>query len=710
MNYKRCTAIMKTHIFTMVLVLSSFNANSSDVPPVTPIPLIPEHSSTQSLGQSLSYTWQESAGATSYDFYIYDRTLATIIYRNDSIPSSVCASGTCVFEPPASALLPIGSNHLWQLAASNLSGTSGFSHSLFDIIDPDLPNLDEYALVFADEFSTSELDSSLWNTALLWGPYLQTNNEKQLYVDTLGMHQDFSHNPFAFSGDTLRITATPVSSNLTTPTRPPSDSELWQPNTYSEYEKNYESGTPGEANYNPGFESTDIEYLSGIITTYGSFNMTHGYVEMRAKLPAGRGLWPAFWLLPQHYVKDVPEIDVMEFLGQDKDRLYHTYHYFDIEDNWNLISTPSYTTISDDWTSEFHTFGMAWSPTGITWFVDGLESKSIGQNDYIIPNQPMHLLANLAVGGNWPGSPDDTTAFPAEFEIDYIRAYKKNLSLDLNLEKDYQIMFNDEFDGDTLDSEKWNTHFLWGPYLPINNEEQYYVDALGADAGKISPFIIKDGILSITAKSEVDQLNTSIPQLLPEKTDSIWSNFDTFQRNLSYVPPNYTSGIITSYEAFKFAHGYAEIRAKIPKGDGLWPAFWLLNGYYVSQQPEIDIMESSGEAPQEIVHSYHHYDNGGLQSQSFSSTHPDTSDGYSSEFHTYGARWQPGKIEWYIDGVLMHSYADDDVGYQVMYVIANLAVGGDFTKSATDPSIFPTSLDIDYIRVYQEKGFTLTSQ
>ena len=572
-----------------------------------------------------------------------------------------------------------------------------------------LPDKIYYELVFNEEFSTTELNSSNWNTALLWGPYLPTNNEQQLYVDSLGMHADFAHTPFTLNGETLKITATPTSTELLPPARPASDSPLWQPNSYSEYNQNYASGSQGEVGFVEGYHESDVEYLSGIITSYGSFSMTHGYVEMRAKLPSGRGLWPAFWLLPQHYVKDVPEIDVMEFLGHNVGTIYHTYHYFEIENNWNLISTPSYESISSDWTKDFHTFGMAWSPTEIIWYVDGAETKRIQDSEFIIPNQAMHLLANLAVGGNWPGSPDESTQFPATFEIDYIRAYKKKLTPELNLAQDYQLMFNDEFTSETLDANKWNTHFLWGPYLTINNEEQYYVDALGSDASGLSPFSISpgpsnEGILSITARESDDSLGFAIPQTLPSSDDSIWSQFETFQRDSTYIPKNYTSGIITSYDAFKFAHGYSEIRAKIPKGDGLWPAFWLLNGYYVNQQPEIDIMEVRGENPAEIVHSYHYHENGELISQSFTSSHANTDDGYSDAFHTYGVRWQPGRIDWYIDGELMNTIEDENVGYQVMYVIANLAVGGNFNYSPVDTSQFPKSLDIDYIRVYQEKS------
>lgn len=683
-------------------------------PAQTPVALTPEHRSSQPVDQALSFSWQASDNASSYDFLIYDRTIASVTYRNRSVASSICESGTCIFQPPDSVQLPVGSDHFWRVAAVNEYGKSDFSYSLLDITGTDSgpsgsysilydDNFSDYELLFADDFSNATLDPEKWDTGLLWGPYLQINNETQLYVDSLGMHSSLGFTPFELTGSTLKITAVPVSSEHPVPPRPAPSSSLWQPRPYSEYRYNAPVGSPGDDNYNRGFQSDEIDYLSGIITSYGSFKMSHGYVEARVKLPAGRGLWPAFWMLPTHYVEDVPEIDVMEFLGQDVDRVYHTYHYFDIANNWQLISTPSYTTLADDWTEAFHTFGMAWSPREIVWYVDGVETRRINDTEYRIPGQAMYLIANLAVGGNWPGNADESTPFPATYEIDYIRAYKKRLSPTLNLAEDYQIMFEDDFTDASLDPAKWNTHFLWGPYQPINNEEQYYVDALGSDAGGASPFFINDGILSITARAADDPAAFPIPQTLPLEDDSLWQDFTTFNRNLQYSPGNYTSGIITSYDAFKFAYGYAEIRARIPSGAGLWPAFWLLNGYYIDQQPEIDIMEVRGENPHQIVHSYHRREAGVQQSTSFLTDGGNLPEGYSDDFHTYGVRWQPGSIEWYIDGELVQSYAGEDVGYQLMYVIANLAVGGDFNEREVDTSLFPTSLDIDYIRVYQEK-------
>ncbi len=561
-------------------------------------------------------------------------------------------------------------------------------------------NLGDYSLVFSDNFNGNSLNPAKWNTGLLWGPYVPINNEQQLYVDTLGMHQNFSHSPFSFTGTSLKITATETSTTLTPPPRPAESDPVWQ--QYGEYRFNGPYTDSGGTSH-PGYQEQDVDYLSGIITSYDSFKMTHGYVETRAKVPEGKGLWPAFWMLTSHYVEDVPEIDVMEFLGDDVDTIYHTYHYFEPKNNWRAVSTPSFTSNGTDWTAGFHTFGMAWSPRDIVWYVDGVEVHRVNDADYKISGQAMYLLANLAVGGNWPGSPDASTVFPASYEIDYIRAYKKDLDNTLDLTSDYQLMFADEFNGNALDPDKWNTAFLWGPYLPINDEKQYYVDSLGADSGKgYSPFSFSDGIMSITARAGAGSSSTLPPAALPGVNDPTWTAYPTYQQNQAYTEQTYTSGIMTSYDSFKFANGYAEIRAKIPDVDGLWPAFWLLNGYYIAQQPEIDIMEALTEQPTKLYHTYH-LNNGTMQVTQGQTFDNSSAAGFADGFHTYGVRWQPGKIVWYVDGVEAHSYTNDNVAYQLMYVIANLAVEGSFNHAPLDVAGLPASMDIDYIRVYQER-------
>ncbi|HKR87503.1 MAG TPA: glycoside hydrolase family 16 protein [Phenylobacterium sp.] len=152
-------------------------------------------------------------------------------------------------------------------------------------------------------------------------------------------------------------------------------------------------------------------YTSGLITTQPSFSQTYGYFEMRARLPRGKGVWPAFWLLPAD-LSWPPEIDVMESIG-DPAEVYTTAHS-------NVDKTP--TTKTEISSEGFHTFAVTWDRRNIVWYVDGREVKR--QPTPSDMHKPMYMLANVAVGGDWPGAPDATTPFPARMSIDYIRAYR----------------------------------------------------------------------------------------------------------------------------------------------------------------------------------------------------------------------------------------------------------------------------------------------
>jgi beta-glucanase (GH16 family) len=152
-------------------------------------------------------------------------------------------------------------------------------------------------------------------------------------------------------------------------------------------------------------------YASGLITTQPSFAQTYGYFEMRAKLPSGKGVWPAFWLLPAD-LGWPPEIDVMESIG-DASEVYMTAHS-------KALELPSTKTDLDP--DAFHTFAVSWDPKQLIWFIDGREVKR--QPTPADMNKPMYMLANVAVGGGWPGNPDETTPWPARMSIDYIRAYR----------------------------------------------------------------------------------------------------------------------------------------------------------------------------------------------------------------------------------------------------------------------------------------------
>lgn len=254
--------------------------------------------------------------------------------------------------------------------------------------DPNAPTpnenrLDDYEMVFSDEFNNTELDTTKWNTSFLWGPYTVINGEEQHYVD-IANDPNFGYNPFTFDGNYMTI------------------------NTIK---------TPPELLSRAGNQP----YLSGLITSYDAFKFTYGYAETRAKFTHGRGYWPAFWLLNAYYGDADPEIDIMEFIGHNQDVMYHTYHYFD--SNGELRSTDSLPVVGIDFTADFHTFAVEWSPGLLIFYVDGIETERVV--DINVSDQDMYVLANQAVGGWWAGSPDDTTPFPGKYIIDYIRVYQR---------------------------------------------------------------------------------------------------------------------------------------------------------------------------------------------------------------------------------------------------------------------------------------------
>lgn len=166
----------------------------------------------------------------------------------------------------------------------------------------------------------------------------------------------------------------------------------------------------------------DYPYTSGLITTQDHFSQKYGYFEMRAKIPKGQGMFPAFWLLEDGRGGDWrrPEIDVMENLGRDPNKIYFTNHwgYSDATHGQNSGSTRG-----PDYSEDFHTYGVKWEPDAITWYVDGEEKFRSTQN---VPQNTMYLLANLAIGGTWGGPPDGSTQIEGNnMVIDYIRAFKR---------------------------------------------------------------------------------------------------------------------------------------------------------------------------------------------------------------------------------------------------------------------------------------------
>ena len=184
-------------------------------------------------------------------------------------------------------------------------------------------------------------------------------------------------------------------------------------------------------------------YTSGRVDTKGRFAPVYGRFEIRARLPGGKGLWPAYWLYPQNrdwrmeYLMSeavasgkermIPEerpwyseIDIMEYLGHEPNILYGTLHYHTFDGQKKSSSGKWKGTC--DYSQDFHLYALEWGPDEIRWFIDGQLMHSTTNG---IPHTPHYLILNTAVGGAWPGNPDETTVFPQFHDIDYVRVYQR---------------------------------------------------------------------------------------------------------------------------------------------------------------------------------------------------------------------------------------------------------------------------------------------
>ena len=160
------------------------------------------------------------------------------------------------------------------------------------------------------------------------------------------------------------------------------------------------------------------DYTSGLVDTKGKFSQQFGYFEVRAKLPKGKGIWPAIWMLPESG-KWPPEIDIAEILGHSPNTIHTTHHWGVWPDR---KKTGGMYTTSVDYSEDFHVFAVEWSPQELRWYIDGEQRFVSSEN---IPQESFYLILNTAVGGDWPGNPNSATKFPQYHEIDHVRVYAK---------------------------------------------------------------------------------------------------------------------------------------------------------------------------------------------------------------------------------------------------------------------------------------------
>ncbi len=170
-------------------------------------------------------------------------------------------------------------------------------------------------------------------------------------------------------------------------------------------------------------------YTSARIQTKGKFEKKYGRIEARIKMPYGKGLWPAFWMLGANSGTvawpQCGEIDIMEYLGSKPTSIFGSVHGPGYSGGEAI--TKNYTLSNDRFDNDFHVFGIEWDENYINYYVDNVLYNQITPAD--VPgqwvfNQPFYMILNMAVGGNFPGSPNSSTVFPQTMLVDYVRVYQ----------------------------------------------------------------------------------------------------------------------------------------------------------------------------------------------------------------------------------------------------------------------------------------------
>ncbi len=245
----------------------------------------------------------------------------------------------------------------------------------------------DYELVWSDEFDGTAVDESKWGYDLADGCQINLcgwgNNELEYYTDR-------PENASVQDGK-LSITAI-------------KESPLFQ---------------------------GQFQYTSARLVTRGKASFKYGRIDVRARMPIGQGLWPAIWMLPvDNAYGGWPrsgEIDIMEYLGNDPQKVLGTIHYG--HDFWRFIGE-EYRLEAGSFHDDFHTFSVVWTEDCINFFVDDILYSGPYTRTTLLPttwpfDQDFYMILNVAVGGNLPGNPGPNTQFPQTMEVDYVRVYRQ---------------------------------------------------------------------------------------------------------------------------------------------------------------------------------------------------------------------------------------------------------------------------------------------
>ena len=516
------------------------------------------------------------------------------------------------------------------------------------------PNLNgTYELVFSDEFDGDSLNRSKWNTQYLWGPGVIINNEQQYYVN----EGQFGYNPFTVSDGVLTIAAIKAPFDrsqlyLTSDIYSATSAELlWRTPANATLYEVYKDGALIGTATGGSFYDTDLE--EGFDAAY----------QVTALDASGSEIVTA-QLTINTANREMPPPDPVPF---SLNLRRHIYSRSSAELFWDPPNRAGRFEVYRDGVLYRSLDGSKYSSL----YEQNLDEGEPHDYRVVAYDRCDDLIIEASIvldtaDGNTPREPPSTRL--KLVDVVYSSSTAEIFWEPVAEANSFRIEENDV----VVETTTARSIFVSG--LVPGVDRRFTVYALDVDGNVID--------------TESRTLNTA---------DNSFA--------LNRQP--YLSGVITSYDSFRFKYGKVEMRGRFPQGKGLWGAFWLLNGYYKQDQPEdpeIDIIEALGDSTTTARQAYHYMedlDGDGFLTDTNTLELTTSMDDFSQEFHTYGVEWSEGLIVYFVDDVEVHRISGPQVSSEQMYLIANLAVGGIFPGPADETTEFPANYEIDYIRVWQ---------